>query len=84
MYSVVLTPAAVEELEDLREPIHTRVIKLLERLENWPDVSGAKPLSGALAGKYRLRTGDYRLQCYVTGQTVVVEKIGHRDGFYED
>ena len=84
MSSVVLSLAAVEELEDLREPIHTRVIKLLERLENWPDVSGAKPLSGGLAGKYRLRTGDYRLQFSVTGQTVVVEKIGHRDGFYED
>jgi mRNA-degrading endonuclease RelE of RelBE toxin-antitoxin system len=47
-------------------------------------VSGAKPLRGALAGYYRLRTGDYRLQFHVAGETVLVEKIGHRDGFYED
>lgn len=84
MHSVVLTIAAAGDLEALREPIHTRVIKLLERLSNWPDVSGAKPLSGTLAGKYRLRTGDYRLQFHVQGRTVIIEKIGHRDRFYED
>ena len=40
--------------------------------------------AGRLAGYYRLRTGDYRLQFHVEGETVLVEKIGHRDGFYED
>lgn len=62
--------------------IHARVLSLLERLEKWPTVSGAKPLSGPLAGRFRLRTGDYRLQFYLQGETVVVEKIGHRDRFY--
>jgi mRNA-degrading endonuclease RelE of RelBE toxin-antitoxin system len=41
-------------------------------------------LSAGLAGRYRLRTGDYRVQFHVTGDIVAVEKIGHRDGFYED
>jgi mRNA-degrading endonuclease RelE of RelBE toxin-antitoxin system len=49
------------------------VLRLLVRWENWPEVSGAK----LLAGRYRVRIGDYRLQFFV-------EKIGHRDGFYED
>ena len=71
-------------LESLNEPIHTRVLKLLERLADWPAVSGAKPLSGDLAGRWRMRTGDYRVQFLVTGESVVVEKIGHRDGFYKD
>jgi mRNA-degrading endonuclease RelE of RelBE toxin-antitoxin system len=53
-------------------------------LEDWPEVSGAKPLTGNLAGKYRVRTGDYRIQSGVEGETVRVEKIGHRDGFYEE
>ena len=35
-----------------------------------------------LAGRYRLRTGDYRIQFQVVGDLVTVEKIGHRDGFY--
>ena len=56
---------------------------LLERLEKWPNVSGAKPLRGNLAGRYRLRTGDFRMQFRVAGDVVVIEQIGHRDGFYE-
>jgi len=63
--------------------IHARVLSLLERLAKWPAVSGAKPLSGRLAGRYRLRTGDYRVQFRVQGPAVIVEKIGHRDRFYE-
>ena len=63
--------------------IHARVLILLERLEHWPDVSGAKPLSGKMADRYRLRTGAYRVQFRVQGGAVIVEKIGHRDRFYE-
>jgi len=82
--SVLLTPAAAEQLESLNNPIHVRVLKLLIRLEGWPHVSGAKPLTGELSGRFRLRTGDYRIQFQVAGDVITVEKIGHRDGFYED
>lgn len=84
MAKVVLTSDAAAELETLRNPIHGRIIRLLVRLEDWPAVSGAKPLRGGLAGSFRLRTGDYRVQFHVAGDTVTVDKIGHRDGFYED
>jgi len=70
-------------VERLPAPIKVRVLRLLERLKNWPAVSGAKPLRAGLAGHYRLRTGDYRLQFRVEGETLIVEKVGHRDGFYE-
>ena len=83
MAKMTLTAEAAEGLEDLPLVIHARVLALLQRLAKWPAVSGAKPLTGNLAGRYRLRTGDYRLQFRVEGQTVVVEKIGHRDRFYE-
>jgi mRNA-degrading endonuclease RelE of RelBE toxin-antitoxin system len=81
---VVLTPEAAVQLERLAYPIHGRILKLLERLENWPGVSGARPLRGNLAGHHRMRTGDYRVQLLAIGERVTVEKIGHRDGFYED
>lgn len=84
MAIVTLTPEAAEQLESLNNPIHGRVLKLLVRLEQWPDVSGAKPLSGELAGRYRIRTGDYRVLFYVEGDNVLVEKIGHRDKFYDE
>ncbi len=84
MALVRFTPDAAKELEELPKIIHRRVITIIEQLERWPEVSGAKPLSGKLAGHYRKRTGDYRVQFHADGQTVVIERIGHRDGFYED
>jgi mRNA-degrading endonuclease RelE of RelBE toxin-antitoxin system len=68
---------------ELPKTIRARVARLRERLDDWPDVSGARPLTGELAGHWRLRTGDYRLQFRVEGETVIIEKIGHRDRFYE-
>jgi mRNA-degrading endonuclease RelE of RelBE toxin-antitoxin system len=84
MASVSLTPSARLEFDELPIVVRGRVAKVLERLESWPNVSGAKPLRGGLAGRYRMRTGDYRVQFYPTGDVVTVEKIGHRDGFYDD
>ena len=83
MAIVVVTPEAFEQAERLPVPIRGRIHRVLLRLKHWPEVSGAKPLSGDLAGRYRIRTGDYRLQFRVVGDRVVVEKIGHRSGFYD-
>ena len=80
---VLISTAALAEFSQLPRPIQARMIHLTERLESWPNVSGAKPLSGSLAGRYRLRTGDYRLQFYVEQEAVIVERVGHRDGFYD-
>jgi len=84
MPAVVLTAEAEEQAERLPKVIHARILKLVERLANWPDVSGAKALGGDLAGWYRLRTGDYRLRFRVKGGKIIVDKIGHRRDFYED
>jgi mRNA-degrading endonuclease RelE of RelBE toxin-antitoxin system len=80
---VYLTTEAREAMNDLPLPILRRVNRVLERLERWPEVSGAKPLTGPLAGWYRVRTGDYRVQFRVAGTRIIVARIGHRDGFYE-
>jgi mRNA-degrading endonuclease RelE of RelBE toxin-antitoxin system len=96
---VLITSEAQEKFDALPLTIRARMEKLLVRLENWPQVSGAKPLSGKLAGHYRMRTGDYRLQFRVesgdarsadvtaeskAAERVIVEKLGHRDGFYDE
>jgi mRNA-degrading endonuclease RelE of RelBE toxin-antitoxin system len=81
---VVLTQEAAAALEALSNPIHARVLKLRVPLENWPLISGAKALRGELSGSYRLRTGDYRVQFHPSGNDVIIDKIGHCDGFYGD
>lgn len=80
---VLLTAEAQSQFSVLPLPIKRRVSRIIERLAQWPDVSGARPLRGELAGGYRVRTGDYRLQFRLQGTQIVVDKIGHRDGFYE-
>jgi len=84
MAIVKLTPEAAEQAESLPEAIHRRVLKVIQRLENWPAVSGVKRLTGNLAGWYRARTGDYRIRFRVEGETVIVDKIGHRKDVYDD
>ena len=75
---------AAEQLQSLPASIQGRVAKIIVRLTEWPAVSGARPLRGKLAGHFRVRTGDYRVQFRVEGDEVIIERVGHRDGFYED
>jgi mRNA-degrading endonuclease RelE of RelBE toxin-antitoxin system len=82
MVTVLITNEAQDEFNDLPKIIRARIEKVIVRLEKWPDVSGAKPLSGDLAGHYRVRTGDYRVQFQVASDVLTIEKVGHRDGFY--
>ena len=81
---VELTPTAVDGFRDLPGTIQKRVQKVLRRLRDWPVVSGAKALSGNLAGSYRIRTGDYRIRFRVERDQIRVDKIGHRKDVYED
>ena len=82
MATVTYEREAVEQLSELPNVVLSRLENIVRRLENWPAVSGAKPLRGDLAGHYRIRTGDYRIQFRVVKDEVIIERIGHRDGFY--
>ena len=84
MATVTYTPDAAKQLRELPTTIQIRIAQVIVRLQEWPEVSGVKPLRHELAGHYRIRTGDYRVQFHIVGESVIVERIGHRDGFYED
>ena len=81
---MTITPQAAAQLERLPIAVRVRMTRVFQRLEGWPSVSGAKPLRGRLAGWYRIRTGDYRVRFRVRGETVVVDGVGHREGFYDE
>jgi mRNA interferase RelE/StbE len=85
MAEVRLFGDAQAQLDQLPETIRVRMRGIFERLKKYPQVSGAKPLRGDLAGQFRVRTGDYRVQFYHNKETdtVYVVQVGHRDGFYE-
>lgn len=85
MALVEVTPGALEQINGLPLPMQLRVRDVISRLANWPHTSGAKPLRGNLKGNFRIRTGDYRILLYYEkpADTVVVWRIGYRDGVYD-
>jgi mRNA-degrading endonuclease RelE of RelBE toxin-antitoxin system len=70
MADVIILDTAQDEIDALPRSIAIRMAKLIERLSRWPEVSGVKSLRGDLAGKFRPRTGDYRLQFRVEARKV--------------
>jgi mRNA-degrading endonuclease RelE of RelBE toxin-antitoxin system len=52
MLNVRLSPEARQQYARLPKTIKTRVFQMIERLKQWPAVSGAKPLRHNLAGKF--------------------------------
>ncbi|MGA2443054.1 MAG: type II toxin-antitoxin system RelE/ParE family toxin [Tepidisphaeraceae bacterium] len=83
MPKVVLSTEARKQLDALPMHLNAQVQKIVERLAEWPRVSGAKPLRGLLKGRYRIRMGDHRVQFIVAADVVTIEKIGKRDRFYD-
>lgn len=85
MAEVKLSLEAQQELLEMEVVIRKRVRKIVDRLEKWPHVSGAKALSGNFAGQFRIRTGGYRVQFYYNqdADTIFITRIGYRKGFYE-
>jgi mRNA-degrading endonuclease RelE of RelBE toxin-antitoxin system len=81
---VGLTPEAAEQFSQLPRSIQPRIDNIILRLAKWPQVSGAKPLVGTLVGNFRIRTGDYRVVFRVSGDKVIVWKIGDRKDVYLD
>ena len=81
---VVYTPEGLADLEKLPTTIKLRVAAIVERLERWPEVSGAKPLRGEWKGYYRIRTGDWRVLFRVVAPNVLVVRIMHRSTVYEE
>jgi mRNA-degrading endonuclease RelE of RelBE toxin-antitoxin system len=94
MAVLLITQQAQDEFDQLPKVVRVRLANVFRRLEAWPETRGAKPLRGQLAGYYRIRSGDYRVQFRVeaggkssqplTPDTVYIEKVGNRDGFYDD
>jgi mRNA-degrading endonuclease RelE of RelBE toxin-antitoxin system len=81
---VGLTVEAVRQYDELPRAIQPRIDNIILRLASWPRVSGVKPLVGRLAGSFRLRTGDCRIVFRVSGDKVIVWKIGDRKDVYLD
>jgi mRNA-degrading endonuclease RelE of RelBE toxin-antitoxin system len=75
---------AIADYRRLPLVIRLRVAAILEKLEQWPQISGAKPLGGNLQGHFRLRTGDWRIVVKPVGQVLWIVRIDNRRDVYGD
>lgn len=83
--TVLITPDAQRQFNQLPRRMQARVLAIFERLRGWPEVSGAKALRGDLHGSFRIRSGDWRVvfRPNADGTIVIVWIIGHRGGVYD-
>ena len=84
MYQVEFRPKAAEDFEKLDEAIADRLLRKLRWLaENFESVK-PEPLTGAYAGLFKLRVGDYRVVYSVDREKkmLTVRLVGHRREIY--
>jgi mRNA-degrading endonuclease RelE of RelBE toxin-antitoxin system len=81
---VRLAKDAQADFDELPATIQGRVTAVVDRLRNWPAVSGTKALRGRWAGHYRIRTGDWRVIFLVVMPHLIVVRIKHRREVYDD
>jgi mRNA-degrading endonuclease RelE of RelBE toxin-antitoxin system len=81
---VRMTADALSDYRRLPLPIRARAVELMRRIEDWPRVSGAKPLRGVWKGCFRLRTGDWRMIVKPAGDILWIVRIDNRRDVYGD
>ena len=84
MATVRMTEEAVQDVGELPSDMKLRLRAVMERLAKWPEVSGAKPLRGELAGQFRIRMGDWRVVFQPVGDDVVITRVANRKDVYDD
>jgi mRNA-degrading endonuclease RelE of RelBE toxin-antitoxin system len=83
MARLILTREASAGFNNVPTGMIRRINQALERLEKWPQVSGAKPRRGNLKGCFRLRCGDWRIVFRPSGNDLFVTAIDNRRDVYE-
>ena len=83
--AVRLSKEAQADFVRLDGSIQVRVRKVLARLADFPNVTGAVPLRGNRVGQFKVVVaGDWRLIFDPRGGVVMVVEIKHRSVVYED
>ena len=84
MYQLRLLDNAIDDLAHLDKPIARRITERLSWLAENFDFIRPIPLTGNLAGFYKLRVGDYRVvyEILYDERLVLVHFVGHRREVY--
>ena len=82
-WRVVFNSLVYSDLENIDKHSALKIKDIIkERLYESPDLYGL-PLRKSLKGYRKLRIGDYRVVYFTSGDTVLIEGIGHRKNIYD-
>ena len=83
-YKVLIARSAQKEIENLNDPLFSRVLKKIDQLVDLPRPSGYKKLVG-VNNLWRVRVGDYRIIYSIDDKDECVDIIAvrHRKEAYE-
>ncbi|MDR2204451.1 MAG: type II toxin-antitoxin system RelE/ParE family toxin [Nitrososphaerota archaeon] len=77
---IILSKAAIKQLDNLDKPVRLRVFRELKQLENNP--LAGKALTGDLQGARTFRVGKYRIIYQMSDYNITVLTIKHRKKVY--
>jgi mRNA interferase RelE/StbE len=80
-YRLVYTHRATRDIDALHTGLKQRIGKTLLRYEPDP-LKYAEPLKQSELGSYRFRIGDYRVVFDLSGDEIVILRVGHRREIY--
>jgi mRNA-degrading endonuclease RelE of RelBE toxin-antitoxin system len=84
MFEIQFTPRGQKDFEKLAPDIQRRIVAKMRFFSSQPDpVLYAKSLIDLPPATHRFRVGDYRIAFYLSGKTIVVDRIKHRKEVYQ-
>ena len=82
-YTIIVPKPVQKQLNDLAQPLRSRILDHILLLKNEPRPPGCVKLKG-YAAEYRIRVGDYRIRYEIDDQNriVILLLIKHRKDAY--
>ncbi len=83
MARVEWTSDALEDLQKLDPAIQKRILKKISWLQDRFENITPEPLSGDLAGAFKIRVGAWRAIYTIEEELIVIQALGHRKEVYK-
>lgn len=74
---------ALDDLQKIDKPIVRRILNKISWFSQHFDNITPEPLSGDMAGLFKLRVGDWRVVYTIEKDMIIIKAVGHRREVYK-
>jgi mRNA interferase RelE/StbE len=79
--TIKIQDSAYKDLKKIGNPIAIKILKHIEKLQDYPNISNIKKLKN-YNPTHRLRVGDYRVLFNIKDEIIIIGRIKHRKDAY--